>query len=161
MNRILVYTLFSMLLSACGSDDESSKSNISSPSLSEVSGVWDLTSGSEDDLDIRYLVIKDHGEFIFYSLEMGEHEQDGECYRKHIESITDLGDGVFEVSEEEGTEYVMYNMSIVNSQITIEGSTYTWTFPKSTYLESDFTPFCNSLYEINVSAENKLLQAFE
>jgi len=141
MKKLLALTISSLMLVGCGSGNEG---NITTPSLSEISSVWDMTETDEFGEDQVYLVIKDSGEFIIYDYDGDTWDQGEDCYYKYSETITDLGDGSFEISEYSG-EYNTFNLSLSDNKLTVINSPETYSLPKSSLEESDFVPLCDEL----------------
>lgn len=129
---------------ACGSDSSTNESNIAKPSLSQISGVWDLTETDEDGEDQIYLAIKDNGEFIIYDYDGDTWDQGEDCYYKFSETITDLGNGSFEISAY-GGDYSTSDISLSDNQLTVTDSSETYAFPKALLQESDFIPLCDEV----------------
>jgi len=148
MKKVLVLTISSLFLMACGSGESTTESttesNIGKPSLSEISGVWDLTETDEFGEDQLYVAIKESGEFVIYDYDGDSWDQGEDCYYKFSETITDLGNGSFEISEY-GGEYSISNISLSENQLTVTESSETLSFPKSSLQESDFVPLCDEV----------------
>ena len=141
MKKIVAITVLSFFLAACDSDDKADPSNIEEPSLSEISAVWEWTRISGDKEEQQYLVVKDHGQIIYYDYDGDSWDQGEDCYYKTTKIITDLGSGNFEIINDDG-EYGTSRVSLVDNTLTILGESDTTSFPKSSKNETDFTPLC-------------------
>lgn len=142
MKKLLALSISSLFLVACGSENSSNENNNTEPSLSEISTVWDLTETDELGEDQVYLAIKDSGEFIIYDYYGDTWDQGEDCYYKFSETITDLGNGSFEISEY-GGDYTIHNISLVDNQLMVINSSGTYSTPESSLSESDFVPLCD------------------
>lgn len=156
MKKILFITLACLFIVGCDDDDNAANSdNAEQPSLAQISGVWDFTDTyeGEDEKDIAYLVIKDHGEFIIYDYLGDAFDQGSDCYFQVNSSITDLGNGEFEI----GTfgEFFTLNMSTSNSDLilTEASSGDSAAFPSTALTEDDFTPNCLDVFTSNLSRD--------
>ncbi len=136
-----VLIILSLFLVACSGDDDK-KDSIDKPSLSDISGVWDIGEVYDSGEDQYYMVIKDHGELIYYDYYGDLYDQGNDCYWTYKASITDLGNGSFEIVDEDNEAYVV-ETSIVNDKITFIDEEYgLQSYPRSSLTESDFTPLC-------------------
>lgn len=144
MKKLLALTISSLFLVACGGDDSTNSNNIGKPSLSQISGVWDLTETDEFGEDQLYLAIKDSGEFIIYDYDGDTWDQGEDCYYKFSETITDLGSGAFEISEYMG-DYSTSNISLTENQLAVVETSEKHTFPRASLQESDFVPLCDEV----------------
>jgi len=141
----------SMNSSGFNFSDNTEKSNIAEPSLSDISGVWDSTDLFDGKQDQSYFVIKGYGVITSYDY-MGDEVDSAlgevkDCYHKgNVEFLTDLGDGTFETFNLENGEFDTLNMTISDNKLTIKSAEDDLApFPKSSLSESDFTPLCESV----------------
>ncbi|MCP4323505.1 MAG: hypothetical protein GY787_16975 [Alteromonadales bacterium] len=147
MKKVLVLTISSLFLVACGGNggsDSSQKSNIDEPSLSDISGIWDESETIDEKVDVIYSVIKDHGELILYDYDGDSYHNGDDCYYKYSFTITDLGGGAFEVYTPEAN----VNISIVlsdNKLIATHSDGSSFTTEKSSIQESELSPLCSEL----------------
>lgn len=143
MNKFLALSFTSLFLVACNSDDSTTENtqsaNIAQPSLAQIAGVWDFTETSQLGEDQIYFAINsDTNEYVIYDYLADSYDNGPDCYLKVSEVITDLGDGLFELSQF-GDDYFQVNFSITNYQLNDNYETY----PRSLLTESDFTPLCD------------------
>jgi hypothetical protein len=143
MKKFLALSFTSLFLVACNSDDNTTENtqsaNIAQPSLAQIDGVWDFTETSQSGEDQIYFAINsDTNEYIIYDYLADSYDNGPDCYLKVSEVITDLGDGLFELSQF-GDDYFQVNFSITNYQLNDNYETY----PRSSLTESDFTPLCD------------------
>lgn len=157
MKKILALTISSLFLVACGGGGSSDNgSNNDQPSLSDISGIWDARETDGDEVDELYLVIKDYGEIITYDYDGDSYDQGSDCYYKYTdETITDLGNGNFEIYEDYWGSYNV-KLHISDNQLIGDFSDgYSFSMPKSSLKESDFVPLCNE-YSMSLRAANHL-----
>jgi hypothetical protein len=143
MKKFLALSFTSLFLVACNSDDNTTENtqsaNIAQPSLAQIDGVWDFTETSQSGEDQIYFAINsDTNEYVIYDYLADSYDNGPDCYLKVSEVITDLGDGLFELSQF-GDDYFQVNFSITNYQLNDNYETY----PRSSLTESDFTPLCD------------------
>ena len=177
MKKILALTISSLLLSACGSStvnetvNETVDVSNDKPSLSDISAVWDFSEVDEGVENKLYVEIKDTSELTIYSYFDGSigiifGDSFGEsCYNQTSEIITDLGDGLFEISEG-GSDYNTSKMSLSEDQLIItevpdtasDTVPDTVSYPKSSLTETDFVPLCGDVYPSFNETLNSLLE---
>jgi hypothetical protein len=143
MKKFLALSFTSLFLVACNSDDNTTENtqsaNIAQPSLAQIDGVWDFTETSQSGEDRIYFAIDSNtNEYVIYDYLADSYDNGPDCYLKINEVITDLGDGLFELSQF-GDDYFQVNFSITNYQLNDNYETY----PRSSLTESDFTPLCD------------------
>ncbi len=143
MKKVLTLILSSLFLVACGGDDNKENS-IDEPSLSQISGVWDMTETYNGEEDKYYVVIKDYGEMISYDYDGDSYDKGEDCYWKFTDSITDLGSGFFEVIDESNYVYTL-NASISKNKLTFAYGGEVQSYPKSSLQESEFVPLCDEV----------------
>jgi len=145
MKKFLALSFTSLFLVACNSDDNTTENtqsaNIAQPSLAQIDGVWDFTETSQSGEDQIYVSIdSDTNEYVIYDYFGDSFDQGPDCYLKYSEVITDLGGGLFELSEF-GVDYFQFNFLITNNQLQLRDDYET--YPRSSLTESDFTPLCD------------------
>lgn len=156
MKKIFVLILSSFLLTACGveieteeasSGDNQSSSDITS--LAAISGVWNLSSNSDKNVDedvteaTPYLFITESGQYNTYVyIDWSEFDKastnTANCYFYEEESIADLGDGSFEVINNNENTAKTTTFKIAEEQL-MHGD---YSYSKSSLEESDLTPLC-------------------
>jgi len=143
MKKILLITLACLFIVGCEDDESSSNNeNLAQPSLAQISKTWDLTETDEFGEDVVYLVVKDHGEFIIYDYDGDSWDEGDECYYKLTSTITDLGDGSFEIAACEDY-YPVVDMSISEGRLAISDEEGAYSYPEATLEESEFVPLCD------------------
>ncbi|MDM8543720.1 hypothetical protein QUF90_21815 [Desulfococcaceae bacterium HSG9] len=148
MKKIIVLLFLSSFLVACGGGSDSGDGggsgeiNTDTPSLAEISGVWDFTRPtSVGDDDVFYMVFRTNGSYIEYDY-LGDAFNNGTpCYRRELGSITDLGNGDFEVIDGQGNRLVLH-FTRSGSLLTYSDGTTTQTASATPLQESDFLPEC-------------------
>jgi len=130
-----------LLLAACGgsgSDGDSSDS----PSLSDISGIYDSGSTEDGITDEMYLVIRSNGTWTEYDYAGDEFDQGANCY-----VVADFGEiegfenGEFELYSDGLDAFTDVEIALVDDSLEVtsaEGDTVS-SFPSSTKVESEFT----------------------
>jgi len=143
VKKIFAVTILSLLLAACGSSGEGSNENVissdSTPSLFEISGVWDASEVRGQLIDVRYLVIYSGGFIATFDYEGDSVDQGENCYRRTIDKIADHGFGDFEITSElEGKYFIKAELS-GNELTLIDVNEVSKKYPELTLLESDLS----------------------
>jgi len=143
------------LLAACGgsgSDGGSDDINNDSPSLSDISGIYDSGSTEDGVKDEIYLVIRSDGTWTEYDYDGDAFDEGDNCYYKNSGTIEDYGDGEFEIEAEiEGISISRsLDIALVDNGIEVSGGNEGGnidmeTYPSSTLSESDFIPLCSEM----------------
>lgn len=144
MKHILTLTISSIFLVACGGGSGNGGSDILTPSLSDIAGTWDDSETVGEEVDKKYVVIKDYGELITYDYDGDSFDQGSDCYYRFTDSITDLGNGSFEIVDDSSFRYEVA-IAVSNNQLTVTSVNGTSTSPSSSLTESDFIPLCNEI----------------
>jgi hypothetical protein len=164
-NALLASPIVLLGLTGCGgggsdsSSDEASLSEVSAaisndaPSLSEIAGVWDASITIDNEVDEVYIVFKDYGDVIIYDYLGDTFDQGVDCYYQSIESITDLGDGSFEIVSDY-SEDIIINIALSGGDLIGTNSYGEFTFSKASLEESDFSPLCSDIFTSYSSTES-------
>ena len=152
MKKVLLLTLSSLFLTAC--DIEITTPDTDTPatgasSLADISGVWNLGNTSDQEVDkgltnaIPYLLITEAGKYSTYAYldwSDSDAEQIGtpDCYIYEGKSITDLGEGIFEINDSASDTSDTFAYTIVEDQLVVDGFSYS----KASLQESDLIPLC-------------------
>jgi len=132
-----------VLLAGCGSDDQGTPA-----ALDDIVGVWDQSESYGQTFDEWYFVIRENGELVDYdyqgdSVDMGEN-----CYESETVQLTDEGKGNFIIDD--GYDEYSVRITISGNSMIMKGSSdegsFTSKIPRSSRLESSFTPLCSEFY---------------
>jgi len=140
-----------LLLAACGgsgSDSGSDDINNDSPSLSDLSGIYDSSYTEDDVKDEMYLVIRSDGTWTEYDFDGDAFDEGDNCYYEYSGTVEDYGDGEFKIEGEFIIESL--DIALVDNGIEItgedeSGNVVVYTYPSSTLSESDFIPLCSEM----------------
>ena len=137
-------------MTACGSSETEVNT---SPSLSELSGVWNASDTyvhvedgtqvtNEGELTASYMVIRESGTYTNYTYEITNYDQDAKCYKKLNGTITDLGSGKFRTSN--GYTSTVLHATLTDNKIFFDSSdgTRTFSFSATWIEENDISPVC-------------------
>jgi len=115
----------------------------SSPTLSDLAGVWDATEVTGQSTDVIYTVFKTNGIINIYDYD-GDSAGDGfYCYYKDVSSIEDKGNGNFIVTAD-FDDIFNTRISLSGNEMTVTDSFGTGVIVRSSLSESSFTPLCNN-----------------
>ncbi|MFT5757178.1 MAG: hypothetical protein ACI9LM_001907 [Alteromonadaceae bacterium] len=153
--KILILIASLLVLSACGGDQDNNKKpllpvvtqvpksfNIATPSLEEITGVWDSSTTDKDGNDENYFIIQSSGEFVFYDYAGDDIDQGEGCYWQRDYRLTDGGDGKFSLLFN-GTDILSLEASIIDGELSLVFTdSETQATKPSTMLAADFLPEC-------------------
>lgn len=137
----------SLFVVGCGaiSDPNEEKNNDnnpttnSSPSLSQITGIYDASREINHQTDEIYLVIRSNGSFIYYDHEGDSFNNGDNCYHKRLENFTESALGIF-LSE---LTSIISTIELVEGKILITKGNENYVFPRSDRKESEFAPLCD------------------
>ena len=163
MKKILAITLSSLFLAACGTETtaltEATTSTFSTetPSLTQISGVWNLTNTPKTDETVEieeghtiatpYLLISEAGTYSTYVyIEWSESHKANvgtpNCYFHDDQAIQDFGNGSFGTINAEdqsiSTSYTIDQGKLVDGDFSYE---------KTSLKEADLTPLCDEYFD--------------
>ena len=128
-------------MAACGSSDDDDSAIVAS--LDDVTGVWDANGKYGAEEDEVNIIIKSDGTLTIFDFDGDTYDQGDDCYDKVINTFTDLGNGNFQMVND--------NDSPDNMKITKSGNKLTVVFADgsdtrililSSLVETDFVPLC-------------------
>ncbi len=161
MKKIIVLLFLSSFLATCGGGGDggdnggggSGAINTDTPSLEQISGVWDATKtstlGGTPYEYIEYTVITSDSWFASYDYQNDAYANAqgvfDDCYNIQYFTITDLGGGNFELINNQTGARGVAHFSRDNNLLTVTPSDNSSQVLISTTLqESDFTPVCGA-----------------
>ena len=133
-----------ILIQGCNSNSNSSSGsfNNDTPSLAQISGVWNNSRTIDGLTDEMYVVIKTNNTMMSYDYLGDSYDNTANCYEKFALTISDIGGGNFLIGESSiGFEEVHISISDGNLILTIDGISEP-AVRRSLLLESDFAPIC-------------------
>ncbi|UTW48044.1 hypothetical protein [Bacterioplanoides sp. SCSIO 12839] len=134
-----------MLLTACGSDSDSD-SDKSVENISDLEGVYDLTTRhSDNEVDEFYMHIDKSGYISYYDYAGDSYDNEGNCYWIDIKDsqITKTNNG-FRITERDD-DYIDVSISLTSSSITLKTDRENVSYPRSSRQLNDFSPDCDDI----------------
>lgn len=133
IHSILLVVPFVM---ACAGEE---KQGNTAATLADIVGIWDISDTAEYK---EYMLIDEYGYIFHYDHYPADFDFEEGCYDYYEgNTLVDLGDGNFEVSD--GIEYQIVSITISANNLNISDAKHSISYSKASLEESDFTPLCD------------------